>query len=82
MMKREWEGFWVCESCFEIRQPQDFVRGIPDIQVPPWVQPQPAPTFVDVPQLITIEYVTTDEGSLDYWALALATEEEDPLVTE
>lgn len=31
-MMRRWDGAWVCStgSCNEMRQPQDFVRGIKD----------------------------------------------------
>jgi hypothetical protein len=38
-LKRHWKGYYVCPEHWEPRQPQDFVRGIPDIQTPPWVQP-------------------------------------------
>jgi hypothetical protein len=31
-----------------MRQPQDFVRGVADKQVPPWIQPEPEDTFLDV----------------------------------
>lgn len=37
---RHWQGMYRCERCWEPRQPQDFVRGVPDIQTPPWVQPR------------------------------------------
>lgn len=45
-LKRNWQGFWVCPEHWETRQPQDFVRGIQDIQTPPWTQPMPADTFI------------------------------------
>lgn len=38
-MVRYWSGFYTCQSCWEPRQPQDFVRSIPDIQTAPWQQP-------------------------------------------
>ena len=38
-LKKYWTGVWVCPKCWEPRQPQDFVRGIPDDQAPPWIQP-------------------------------------------
>ena len=41
-----WEGYYVCPQHWEPRQPQDFVRGVPDNQVPPWVQPMPEDSFV------------------------------------
>lgn len=45
-MWRQWQGFWVCPEHWEPRQPQDFVRNVPDVQAPPWLQPWPDPTFV------------------------------------
>lgn len=44
-LRRHWQGFYVCPKCFEVRQPQDFVRAIPDVQTPPWVQPRPAAVY-------------------------------------
>lgn len=35
-------GTYVCKRDYRPRQPQDFVRGIPDKMAPPWVQPWPA----------------------------------------
>ncbi len=29
-MRKAWDGSWRDDRCFEIRQPQDFVRGIKD----------------------------------------------------
>lgn len=46
MMKRHWQGYWVCPEHWEPRQPQDFVRSVPDVQTPPWAQPMPADIFV------------------------------------
>lgn len=40
MLMRHWEGYYVCPEHWEERQPQDFVRGVQDIQTPPWTQPQ------------------------------------------
>lgn len=37
-----------CEDDWEIRQPQDFVRGVPDTQIAPWLRPEPADSFVPV----------------------------------
>ena len=44
-LKKHWQGYRVCERCWEPRQPQDFVRAVPDNQTPPWTQPMPAATF-------------------------------------
>ena len=38
-LRKEWNGLRVCGDCFEHRHPQDFVRGKPDRQAPPWVRP-------------------------------------------
>lgn len=37
-MRKHWQGYMVCDKDWEPRQPQDFVRGVPDQQTPPWVQ--------------------------------------------
>lgn len=43
---RNWQGYYVCPEHNEPRQPQDFVRGVPDTQTPPWTQARPAPIWV------------------------------------
>lgn len=48
MLKRHWQGYYVCPTHWEARQPQDFVRGVQDVQTPPWTQPMPPPVFVGV----------------------------------
>ena len=45
-LRRHWQGYYVCDKHWEPRQPQDFVRGVQDIQTPPWAQPMPADQFV------------------------------------
>lgn len=37
-LKKEWEGYWVCPKCWNPRQPQDFVRSVPDVMQAPYVQ--------------------------------------------
>jgi|ERR1700678_1908631 len=37
-MVRNWQGLYRCPDHNEPRQPQDFVRGVQDIQTPPWAQ--------------------------------------------
>ena len=54
-MRKHWQGYYVCPSCWEPRQPQDFVRGVPDVQAPPWVQPEPADTFTGGGLLLATE---------------------------
>lgn len=38
---RNWQGYYVCPEHNEPRQTQDFVKGVPDNQLAPWVQPWP-----------------------------------------
>ena len=45
-MVRNWQGYMLCPEHNEERNVQDFVRNVPDIQTPPWVQPVPSDTFV------------------------------------
>lgn len=47
-MKKQWQGFWVCPEHWEQRQPQDFVKAVPDQTAVPWSQPLPADTFTYV----------------------------------
>lgn len=42
---RYWQGYFLCERCWNPRQPQDFARTLPDNPTPPWTQPQPAWVF-------------------------------------
>jgi len=36
---KNWQGWYRCPEHNEPRQPQDFVRGVTDIQSVPWAQP-------------------------------------------
>ena len=45
-LRRQWQGFYTCESCWEPRQPQDFVRAVPDNQTVPWAQPASTDAFL------------------------------------
>lgn len=42
-VRLEWTGLRVCPSCYDERHPQEFMRGKPDRQAPPWTRPPPAP---------------------------------------
>lgn len=48
MLKRHWQGYYVCPEHWEPRHPQDFVRGVQDIVTPPWTQPMPPDQFVAI----------------------------------
>ena len=45
-LRKRWDGLMVCHEDFEIRQPQDFARVVPDHPTPPWTRPVPADVFV------------------------------------
>lgn len=47
-LTQRWDGLMCCDDDWEIRQPQDFVRGVPDTQIAPWLRPEPANSFVPV----------------------------------
>lgn len=42
---KDWTGLMVCHKDYEARHPQDFVRGVPDNQTPPWTRPEPDDMF-------------------------------------
>ena len=46
VLKKRWDGLMCCDDDWEIRQPQDFVRGIPDTQIAPWLRSEPSNSFV------------------------------------
>lgn len=50
-LRKEWTGLRVCDgpstsNCYEVRHPQEFVRGKADKQTPAWTRPEPEPEFV------------------------------------
>ncbi len=52
-MIRNWQGLYMCPEHNESRQPQDFARGVPDNQTPPWSQPMPEDVFVQTDFIVT-----------------------------
>lgn len=79
---KNWQGMYRCPQHNEARHPQDFVRAVPDVQTPPWVQPA-GTVFADIPDFIVTEsYV----ASVDLFAAevqyGIATESGTPLLTE
>lgn len=48
-LRKHWQGYYVCPQHWEPRQPQDFVRGVPDNQTVAVSQPWPAvDTFIGI----------------------------------
>ena len=62
MMERNWQGYWVCPEHNEPRQPQDFVRSVPDNETPPWVQAMPSTVYtynntqIGISDGVTLQY--------------------------
>lgn len=42
---RNWQGYYACPEHNEPRQPQDFVKAVPDMQTVPWAQKTPSPIY-------------------------------------
>lgn len=63
-MVRNWQGYYTCPKCYAPRQPQDFVRAIPDVQTPPWTQPMPAWSFASFCDLESVQPIV-DIGTVD-----------------
>lgn len=59
---KNWQGMWRCPEHNEPRQPQDYVRGVPDRQTPPWTQPQAGDIFIATALICT---ENTDQDDLD-----------------
>jgi hypothetical protein len=45
-LRMRWDGLMVCSGDWEVRQPQDYVRGVADIQAPPYVRPEQQDHFI------------------------------------
>lgn len=37
-LRLQWNGLWVCPEHWEARQPQDFVKAVPEHPTPPFVR--------------------------------------------
>ena len=47
---KTWNGLYVCRHHKEVRNPQDFIRGVKDDPSVPWTRPEKVPeTFVPAP---------------------------------
>jgi hypothetical protein len=73
--QREWQGLIVRKEVFEPRQPQDFVRGVNDIQTVPYPRPRQV-DFFSGPLTTTLTTLTTPTIGLSLtpsWSLVGAT---------
>ena len=39
-LRKEWQGFMVCEGCWEPRHPQDLIKSVPEKPAPPFSRPR------------------------------------------
>ena len=80
-LKHHWQGYDVCIEHWEARQPQDFVRALPDTKPLERVQPYPADVFNAGSDLLVLETFVADRynSPIDF---AILTEDLHPLVTE
>lgn len=53
----------VCQSDYELRNPQDFLRIRPEHVAPPWVRPQPVDVFATVFGIRDVVEIESGEGS-------------------
>jgi len=47
-LRKHWQGQYRCDSCWEPRHPQDFVRAVQSERAPPWTQQDTEGPFVGV----------------------------------
>lgn len=47
-LQKRWDGLMCCHEDWEIRQPQDFVRGVQDTQIAPWLRDEPSDYFIPI----------------------------------
>jgi hypothetical protein len=47
-VRKDWQGLYVCHSCFEPRHPQDFLRGVEEKAAPAYIRDEPEDIFVEV----------------------------------
>jgi hypothetical protein len=52
-MKLRWDNVWCCPQDWEVRQPQDFVRGVKDQMAVPYTARSPGVTFGAFPPIPT-----------------------------
>lgn len=59
-LRQRWDGLMCCmRGCWEIRQPQDFVRGVADVMKTPWSRPEPSNYFIPVGTTLTETFSDT-----------------------
>jgi hypothetical protein len=52
-LQLRWDGLMVCSGDWEVRQPQDYVHGVADIQAPKWTRTEQSDYFIFLPKSTT-----------------------------
>jgi len=81
-LRKDWQGFFKCRSCWEPRHPQDFVRarqGAEPAPVP-FVRPPGTPTYVGVCS-VSGQSSLPDAATADCWIADYIHPSFDPNVT-
>jgi len=63
-LKKRWDGLMCCNHDWEIRQPQDFVRGIADTQIAPWLRSEPSDSFIAVTLAFLSQLFSTSTATI------------------
>lgn len=45
-LQKQWNNLMVCSRCYEPRNIQDFIKGVPDNKPRPYYRPEPEDTFL------------------------------------
>jgi hypothetical protein len=53
-----WDNLMVCEADYETRNPQDFVRAVPDGKPLPWSRPPPEDVELVIDYIDTVDSCT------------------------
>ncbi len=63
----EWDGLRVCHKCFELRHPQDLVRGVVDLMGVPWAAPEGQDEFILNAEIQGLTTAPFNAGPDDLW---------------
>ena len=69
-LQMEWDGLRVCHKCFELRHPQDMVRGVADLMAVPWAAPEGEDEFVIDAAIQGVTTAPFNAGPEDLWDYA------------
>jgi len=70
-LQKHWQGYLVCPEHWEPRHPQEWVRGLVDVQTVPWSQP-PTAILITIQQPLLLDGMPF--GSGDFFSYTLVTE--------